>query len=69
MRRLIDTIGGLWELLLLASTTRFRLRGEYWRWRYETAFGRDPAKMPTRWQRLRAILDYGRWAYRIKRGR
>jgi hypothetical protein len=69
MRGIVDTLGGLWELLLLAWKTRFRLRGAYWRWRYETAFGRDPAHMPSRRERIRAMLDYGRWVYRIKRGR
>jgi hypothetical protein len=69
MRRIIDTIGGLWELLLLAWKTRFRMRSEYWKWRYETAFGTDPSKMPPRRERIRAMLDYGRWVYRIKRGR
>lgn len=69
MRRLIDTLGGLWELLLLATKTRFRLNSAYWRWRHETAFGHDPARMPPRRERWRAILEYGRWVYRTKRGR
>lgn len=69
MRRIIDTIGGVWELFLLGWKTRFRLRGGYWRWRYETVFGTDPAQMPPRRQRMCAMLDYGRWVYRIKRGR
>jgi len=69
VRHVIDTIGGVWELILLAWKSRFRMRSVYWRWRYETAFGTDPTKMPPRLQRLRAMLDYGRWVYRIKRGR
>jgi hypothetical protein len=69
MRGLIETLGGLWELFLLAVGSRFRVRGPYWRWRYETAFGGDPAARPPRRQRLRAMLDYGRWVYRMKRRR
>jgi len=69
MRRFIDTIGGLWELALLAGRTRFRLSGPYWRWRMETAFGSDQAHQPPRRQRLMAMLEYGQWVYRMKRGR
>ena len=69
MRRLVEILGGLWELLLLAVRSRFRLRGAYWRWRDETAFGGDPAARPPLGQRLRAVLDYGRWVYRMKRCR
>jgi hypothetical protein len=69
MRALFDTLGGLWELMLMALRTRFRMAGPYWRWRMETAFGADPRRRPPRRQRLRAVLDYGRWVYRMKRGR
>ncbi len=69
MRGLTETLGGLWELFLLAARSRFRVRGRYWRWRYETTFGGDPAARPPWWRRVRAVLDYGRWVYRMKRGR
>ena len=69
LRRAIDTLGGLWELLLLGARSGFRLGGPYWRWRRETAFGGDPERRPSRGERLRAVLDYGRWVYRMKRGR
>jgi hypothetical protein len=69
MRWLVETIGGLWELLLLGFRTRFRFSGPYWRWRIETAFGGDPAQHPPKRQRLHAVLDYARWVYRMKRGR
>ncbi|HRP63106.1 MAG TPA: hypothetical protein PK400_07435 [Phycisphaerales bacterium] len=69
MRTLLDTIGGIWELFLLAWKSGFRMRNAYWKWRYETAFGTDPAKMPSAKERRKAILDYGRWVYRTKRGR
>ncbi len=67
MRNIAETLVGLWELGWLGVKTRFRLRGAYWRWRQETAFGCDPALHPPRSQRLRAILAYGRWVYRMKR--
>ena len=67
MRNIAETLGGIWELGWLAVKTRFRLRGAYWRWRQETAFGGDPSLLPSRWQRLCAILHYGRWVYRMKR--
>ena len=67
MRRLVEMVGGVWQLARLAAASRFRLRGPYWRWRYETAFGGDPAARPPRRQRLGAVLAYGRWVYRMKR--
>ena len=69
MRGLIDTLGGLWELFRLAIISRGRLRGRYWRWRAETAYGSDPEQRPPSRERLRAVLAYGRWVYRTKRGR
>ncbi len=67
MNRLRDTIGGVWELGRLAAASRFRLGNRYWRWRDETAFGTDPATRPGTLARWRALLDYGRWVYRMKR--
>ena len=68
MQTLVETIGGFWYLFLLAAKTRFRLRGPYWKWRHETAFGTDRARMPSRRDRCRAIVGYARWVYRMKRG-
>ncbi|MHC4809181.1 MAG: hypothetical protein ACYTEV_02295 [Planctomycetota bacterium] len=68
MRWLIDTLGGLWELLRLGWITRFRFGGSYWRWRLETAFGADPARRPPRRQLIHAALEYGRWVHRMRRG-
>ena len=67
MRRLRDTLGGVWELTALAVASRFRLSNRYWRWRDETAFGSDPAVRPGSIARWRAMLAYGRWVYRMKR--
>lgn len=67
MKRVIETIGGMWELFRLAAKTRFRMRGKYWTWRSETAFGIDPSKMPNRRQRWRAMIDYGKWVRRMRK--
>jgi hypothetical protein len=69
MGRVGDTLGGLWELLVLVVRSRFRLRGPYWRWRHETAFGARTTARPTRWRQLSAMLGYGRWVHQMKRGR
>ena len=69
MRHLFETLGGVWELLLLAIKARFRIRRPYWRWRYETAFGSDLAARPAKFEQLKAVLSYGRWVYRMKRDR
>jgi hypothetical protein len=65
---MIETLGGLWQLVCLVLREGPRLRGRYWRWRFETAFGTDPARMPARSARLRRILEYGRWLHRMQRG-
>jgi hypothetical protein len=66
---MFETLGGIWELLRLAVKTRCKLRGAYWRWRYETAFGTDPRVIPSRLKRWRAVVDYGRWLHRMRRFR
>ena len=67
MRSFMDTFGGVWELALLAIKSRLRLRSGYWKWRYETAFGTDPTRWPPLRQRIRAMIDYGKWVHRMKR--
>ncbi len=67
MNRVWETIGGVGELGRLVVASRLRLRGGYWRWRYEAAFGSDPSARPAVLARWRAMLDYGRWVYRMKR--
>ncbi len=67
MGAILDCLGGIYELGRLAVVSRFRFRGAYWRWRLETAFGRGyPA---SRWELIRSVLAYGRWARRMRRGR
>ncbi|HEB60289.1 MAG TPA: hypothetical protein ENJ06_00530 [Phycisphaeraceae bacterium] len=56
--------GALYELLRLLLLSRFRLRGRYWRWRMETAWGNNP---PGKREMLRAILEYARWVRSMRR--
>jgi hypothetical protein len=66
IRTALDTVGGLYELARLGVITRFRFRGPYWEWRLHTAFGRGyPA---SRLELVRAVLEYGRWVRRMRRG-
>jgi hypothetical protein len=67
VRSLIHTMDAVWQLARLAVVTRGRLRGRYWHWRMETAFGTDAARMPSRLERLRAVLRYGHWVGRMRR--
>ncbi|MEM8756573.1 MAG: hypothetical protein AAGF47_02180 [Planctomycetota bacterium] len=50
-------------LLRLAAATGFRLRGRYWRWRMQTAFGRG---RPGPAQLTASLLDYGEWVARMR---
>ncbi|MEL6496924.1 MAG: hypothetical protein AAF937_04695 [Planctomycetota bacterium] len=52
---------GLWRV---GRATRFRMRGRYWSWRNETAFG---AGRPTPRTMLSALLEYGAWTRRMRR--
>ena len=60
-------IRGAWNLFLLGWATGFRLRGRYWSWRMETAFGADRAKWPSAAERRRAALEYGAWVGAMRR--
>jgi len=68
MHAFLDTVGGIWELAILVLRGGLRRDNAYWRWRRETAFGTDPDAMPPRRERWRAMLEYGRWVHRMKRG-
>ncbi|MBL8764185.1 MAG: hypothetical protein JNM07_07940 [Phycisphaerae bacterium] len=66
--RLFETVGGLYQLARLGVVTRFDFRGAYWEWRLHTAFGSGARGMPAgRMALARAVLDYGRWAHRMRR--
>ena len=52
---------------LLGFATGFRLRGKYWSWRMETAFGADRSKWPPAHERRRAALEYGAWVGSMRR--
>jgi hypothetical protein len=43
------------------------VRGRYWHWRQETAFGTDPARMPSLAQRVAAVIRFGHWVGRMRR--
>lgn len=59
-----ETVGGMALLVRLAVVSRFRLRGAYWTWRTQTAFGRG---WPTgRFARCHAVVDYARWMWRMR---
>jgi hypothetical protein len=64
--RLLELIGGIWELTRLGVVSRFRFSGSYWTWRLHTAFGRGT---PSRGALFHAVLDYGAWIFRMRRGR
>lgn len=55
-----------YELLRMALVARFRLRGAYYTWRWQTAFGRG---VPPRGELLRGLIEYGAWAFRVRTGR
>lgn len=54
----------MWELLRLAVITRGRVRGAYWAWRRETAFGKHE---PTGGEQRGAMLHYGDWVRRMRK--
>lgn len=64
MGRLLDTLGGLYQLARLAVITGFRFRGPYWTWRMHTAFGKHH---PSRAEVVASVLEYGRWVHRMRR--
>ncbi|MCL4197292.1 MAG: hypothetical protein KJZ69_07340 [Phycisphaerales bacterium] len=66
MRPILDFCGGLVALAGLAGRGALNRRNRYWQWRRETAFG--PFAV-TPGQRRRAVLDYGRWVFRMRRFR
>lgn len=66
MRAICETIGGVYQLARLGLLSGFRFKGPYWQWRLHTAFGRGvPASRRERWG---AVLAYGRWMHRMRRG-
>ena len=60
-------IQSLLGLLRLGFATRFRVHGAYWAWRKETAFGADESKWPSAGARRHAMLEYARWAWRMRK--
>lgn len=65
MRSVLDTLGGVYELVRLGWVTRFRFSGAYWQWRMQTAYGKGPR--PGRGRMLHDVLEYARWVRRMRR--
>jgi hypothetical protein len=61
VRSLTESVRAVWNLSRLLLATRGRWRGAYWRWRYETAFGRDESRLPPPRVRRKALMKYGAW--------
>jgi hypothetical protein len=66
MRTIPDNLAALYELVRLGVLSGFRFRGAYWQWRLHTAFGRGYPS--SRRELVRAVLAYGRWIHRMRRG-
>ncbi len=66
LKRLFETVLGLWALFVLLCHSRFRLRGQYWQWRWQTAFGRGE---PAFFEKAVSLLDYARWMHQMRRHR
>lgn len=60
----VGVIRGVWGLGLVAVETRLRVRGPYWAWRMQTAYG---TQRPGRGELLRDALAFGAW--RVEMGR
>jgi hypothetical protein len=67
MRSFLDNLWALYELARLALITRCNFKGKYWTWRWHTAIGPDSSRI-SRAEKLRAMLHYGRWVARMRRG-
>lgn len=65
LRHPIESLSGCWQLLRLLILSKFRIRGRYWHWREETAFGRG--RPANRAETLKAALEYGRWMARVRK--
>lgn len=62
--RLLRLVRGARGLFGVLWETRFRLRGRYWHWRHETAFGRGS---PSRRAMIAATLEYGEWVCQMRK--
>ena len=63
----LDRIGAAWSLFRLGWQSRFRMRGAYWTWRNETAFGNGSLPQPTPAEKRRAMWHYAAWVWRMRR--
>jgi hypothetical protein len=65
--RIVDLLGGVYQLGRLGVITRFRFKGPYWEWRNQTAFGRGVPE--SKRELLASVLEYGVWMHRMRTGR
>lgn len=66
LTRFTNTLGGLWVLISLACISRCRFKSRYWQWRTATAF--PPGSSPTgSLSKLKLIIEYANWAWRMRR--
>lgn len=65
--RIVDLLGGVYQLGRLGVITRFRFKGPYWEWRNQTAFGRGVPE--SKRELLAAVQEYGVWMHRMRTGR
>ena len=64
--RFTNTLGGLWVLASLAIISRGRFKSRYWQWRTATAF--PPGSSPSgTLPKLKLIIEYANWAWRMRR--
>ena len=65
MRGVWEGLAGLCLILKVVLLSRGRLRGRYWLWRHETAFGGGPRI--SRIALARSVWAYARWVGRMHR--
>jgi hypothetical protein len=66
MGRVTDFFGAIWVLVTLGWVSRFRLSGRYWAWRTQTAFPEGSASH-SQLGKLGLVLEYAKWAWRMRR--
>ena len=67
-RRVADAVQSILGLIWIGIGQRGRIRSSYWRWREQTAFGQPDQHEVCPRQRRRALMAFGRWSWRMRRG-
>lgn len=66
--KLLEFVGGLYQLARLGVLSGFNFRTAYWQWRLHTAFGKGYPR-GGRGEMIRAAIGYGMWMHRMRRDR